>query len=200
MAALAVAVALPLARMGAPTPASSAGNNTTAPASSARNNTSAPASSGATGGPGGQVPLCQPADLRLAPGPPISAMTGENALSYALQNTTSKACLLFGVPHVELVSAQGVQLPFHYTRKATQYLPVQHPRRVVLSPGGAPASLLVVKYRCDQGMATAVAGIRISIGSGTLSEPVHDIGFAYCIGGQNDPGQTVAVSAFTSMR
>lgn len=141
---------------------------------------------------------CQPKDVRISPGMPPSPMTGEDAATLVVTDVAGTPCTLFGVPAVQILAADGSVLPFHYTTKPTEYVPAQHPRTVVVTPHGATAMLLVAKYRCDSGILTPAAGIRVAIGNGTSSSTLAATDIAYCKGGPHDPGQVVAASAFTA--
>jgi hypothetical protein len=125
-------------------------------------------------------------------------MTGEDAATLVVTDVAGTPCTLFGVPAVQILAADGSVLPFHYTTKPTEYVPAQHPRTVVITPHGATAMLLVAKYRCDSGILTPAAGIRVAIGDGTASSTLGATDIAYCKGGPDDPGQVVAASAFTA--
>jgi hypothetical protein len=55
-----------------------------------------------------------------------------------------------------------------------------------------------VKYRCDRGDGAHAVRIQVSVHGRTVTAPVVNADIAYCRGGSADPGQTVAVSAFTA--
>jgi hypothetical protein len=148
-----------------------------------------------------QAMRCRAGALDLRPGAYVSPMTGEHAVMYALTNHGSATCTLDGYPQVVLYSAQGIALPFRYTKGGGAYATHNKPATVVLGPG-ASAYVLVAKHRCDLGTVRTAATIQLTVpaaggvtfvgreaagGSGNL-------GLSYCRGGPDDPGQIVAVS------
>ena len=146
-------------------------------------------------------PPCQPAALALGYGPQLSPMTGEHGDFYALVNRGASVCTLAGYPGITLYDANGAPLPFHYTRKHSPYVTAAPPVTVTLRPG-ASAWLLVAKYRCDTGIGRNATTIRITVPgaqyavvTGRVSASGAGVSaLSYCLGGVNDPGQTVAVS------
>jgi TctA family transporter len=76
-----------------------------------------------------------------------------------------------------------------------------HPVTVTLRPG-ASAWLLVAKYRCDAGIGRNATAIRITVPGAqhavltgrAAASGAGVSALSYCLGGVNDPGQTVAVS------
>lgn len=168
------------------------------PAGSSRSDPLAPSPTlGQTTGPGRRPPACRADDVRAMPGPSVSPATGEVAATYTIENVSTTPCTLFGIPKITLLAADGTVLPLWYTHKPTQYVPAQRPKPVIVSPGQTTASLLVAKYRCDGGDLTRAATIQISISGEPLAARVGNPEIAYCRGGPHDPGQVVAVSAFT---
>ena len=160
-----------------------------------------PMSKTASAPPSAQAMRCRAGVLDLRPGAYVSPMTGEHAVMYALTNRGSVTCTLDGYPQVALYSAQGIALPFRYTKGGGTYTTHNKPATVVLAPG-ASAYVLVAKYRCDLGTVRTAATIQLTVpaagpipfvgreavgGSGSL-------GLSYCRGGPDDPGQVVAVS------
>ena len=151
--------------------------------------------------PYGHLARCAAHALVLRPGPPVSPMTGEHAVLYALANSGPAACTVRGYLQVTLYAAGGQVLPFRYADGGGVYATSRKPVTVVLAHG-AMAYVLVAKYRCDLGIAQNAATIRLALraaGGQVLSarEPVAVSGLpglSYCRGGPRDPGQLVTVS------
>ena len=154
----------------------------------------------AVGGHGHRGP-CAASALVLRPGTPVSPMTGEHAVSYALANRGSVACTMRGYPRITLFDARGQALPFRYADGGGTYVTARKPVTVVLAPG-ASGYIGVAKYRCDLGIARTAAAIRLALPAArgqvfTAREPVGVSGtpdLSYCRGGPHDPGQLVTVS------
>jgi Domain of unknown function (DUF4232) len=148
---------------------------------------------------GGTAPRCRAAALALRPGPGIVPMTGEHGAFYALVNHGQTACTLTGYPGIALYDARGA-LPFRYTHHS-QYVTRAGPRTVLLPPG-ASAYVLVAKYRCDLGVISDAAAIRLSLpgpGGAVLTSRVSGsragaAALSYCQGGPGSPGQAISVS------
>jgi hypothetical protein len=165
----------------------------------------APCAAGCTyspgGAPHGHLARCAASALALRPGPPVSPMTGEHAVLYALANRGPEACLVHGYPKITLYDASGRMLPFRYAGGGGAYVTSRAPATIVLVPG-AMAYVLVAKYRCDLGIAQNARTIRLALpapGGQVFSaqEPVRVSGapgLSYCRGGPHDPGQLVTVS------
>jgi hypothetical protein len=64
-----------------------------------------------------------------------------------------------------LYSAQGIALPFRYTKGGGAYATHNKPATVVLDPG-ASAYVLVAKHRCDLGTVRAAATIQLTVPGG----------------------------------
>ena len=103
----------------------------------------------ADGGHGHRGP-CAASALVLRPGTPVSPMTGEHAVSYALANRGQVACAVRGYPRITLFDARGQALPFRYADGGGAYVTSRRPVTVVLAPG-ASGYIGVAKYRCDPG-------------------------------------------------
>jgi Domain of unknown function (DUF4232) len=154
----------------------------------------------ADGGHGYRGP-CTASALVLRPGTPVSPMTGEHAVSYALTNRGSVACTVRGYPRITLFDARGQALPFRYANGGGTYVTSRKPVTVVLAPG-ASSYIGVAKYRCDLGIARTAAAIRLALPAARgqvfiAREPVGvsgTPGLSYCRGGPYDPGQLVTVS------
>lgn len=95
-------------------------------------------------------------DLRRAAAVPL---TGERGVIFTVHNQTTAGCVLSGYAHIQLLSAAGRRLPFHYTRGGGPYVTSAAPRPVSLSPAGQ-AYLLVAKDQCDLGYRTAAGAAR----------------------------------------
>ncbi len=115
----------------------------------------------ADGGQGHRGP-CAASALVLRPGTPVSPMTGEHAVSYALANRGQVACTVRGYPRITLFDARGLALPFRYADGGGAYVTSRRPVTVVLAPG-ASGYIGVAKYRCDLGIARTAAAIRLAL-------------------------------------
>ncbi len=90
----------------------------------------------AVGGHGHRGP-CAASALVLRPGTPVSPMTGEHAVSYALANRGSVACTVRGYPRITLFDTRGQALPFRYADGGGTYVTSRRPVTVVLAPGAS---------------------------------------------------------------
>ncbi len=115
----------------------------------------------ADGGHGHRGP-CAASALVLRAGTPVSPMTGEHAVSYALANRGQVACTVRGYPRITLFDARGQALPFRYADGGGAYVTSRRPVTVVLAPG-ASGYIGVAKYRCDLGIARTAAAIRLAL-------------------------------------
>jgi len=148
-----------------------------------------------------RIGRCTGRALVLHPGIFVSPMTGEHAVMYALTNRGPTACTMTGYPQVVLTGATGAVLPFHYANGGGAYVTSARPVTVVLAHG-ASAYVLVAKYRCDLGIENNATTIRLILptthGAAFVGREAVGIsgstGLSYCRGGQQDPGQLVAVS------
>ena len=145
------------------------------------------------------TPRCITMNLSLGHGDKRSEATGENSVLFTLTNHGKFACHLYGHPGVRLYDNKGRVLPFRYTWAGTQYVAQTAPKMVVLRPG-ARGYFLVVKYRCDIGIAMVAKTIRVYPPNttqqliGSAAPFVDAGGFMYCKGGSKDPGNLVEVS------
>jgi Protein of unknown function (DUF4232) len=165
----------------------------------------ASSAAGCASGPGSMLHAhltrCASHALVLRPGPPVSPMTGEHAVLYALANRGPGACTVRGYPQVTLYDAGGGALPFRYADGGGVYVTSSKPVTVVLAHG-AVAYVLVAKYRCDLGIVHNAATIRLALPAAggqvfSAREPTGvsgAAGLSYCRGGPRDPGQLVTVS------
>jgi hypothetical protein len=138
----------------------------------------------------------------LRPGRPVSPITGEHAVLFALANRGPVACTVRGYPRITLFAARGQALPFRYADGGGPYVTARKPVTVLLAPG-ASGYVGVAKYRCDLGITGNAAAIRLALSAArghvfTAREPVGLRGgtsdLSYCRGGPHDPGQLVTVS------
>ena len=158
------------------------------------------------GAPASSLRACVNADLQLALGPVVSAMTGEHAVIYSLTNRASTQCSLSGFPRVTFQDRAGNALPFRYSHAGSTYVPKLTPSPVKLRPSDA-AFFIAAQYRCDLGVVMTAATISVRLPSNRTSAPVrpaliasHQGGqqLAYCKGGTADPGNVMAVSPFSA--
>lgn len=156
----------------------------------------------ATAGTGHAAPArCAASALVLQPGAPVSPMTGEHAVMYALANRGPVTCTVRGYPQAVLYGASGDALPFRYANGGGTYVTSGKPVTVTLAHGDH-AYILVAKYRCDAGIARNATAIRLTLpaahgGTFTQREAVGvsgPAGLSYCRGGPHDPGQQVTLS------
>ena len=143
---------------------------------------------------------CRVDVLTIGPGPAVSPQTGEHSLIVSLTNRARVVCRLAGFPTVSLLKGTEV-LPFRYVDGRSSYFSSGGAGEVVLAPRRA-AYVKIAKYRCDVGDLRVATTVRLGLGAGgpslslALSGSYPDL--AYCEGGRQDPGQTVAVSTFAA--
>jgi hypothetical protein len=143
------------------------------------------------------APRCATSQLALGLTAYNPQATGERGAMFALRNHGSTTCSLLGYPRVRLLDSKGA-LPFRYGQGKGNYLLHRRPRRVVLRPGRS-AFVLVVKYRCDGGVARSANRIALTppgdraplVSRRPARRPG---GYEYCRGGRNDPGNVIQIS------
>lgn len=153
-------------------------------------------------GSASSLPLgCDAHHLTLGPARSVSPATGEHARSFSLTYNGSRACTVSGYPTVTLLDAAGTALAFHYVHH-DQYLRRVPPATLLLTRG-QHAYFVIAKYRCDLGVVAVASRVAVHVGTNgswtqpTLSERLTgQDALEYCRGGPNDPGQTVAVTAY----
>jgi len=138
---------------------------------------------------GSDQPQCRSADLRLAAGPTVSPMTGQNPVPLTMTNVGPAPCVLGGYPTVTFFDAQNNLVPFTVVH-GDQEVTSQPPQSVVIMPGHA-GYVLVNKYRCDLGDVSAATVIDV-VPPGQ-SQTLH-VSSSYPFCGPGDPGSVVAVS------
>jgi uncharacterized protein DUF4232 len=144
-----------------------------------------------------RVPRCFSAQLALRLTAYDAQATGERGSMFALRNRGRATCSLLGYPRIRLFDPGGV-LPFRAGYGNGMYLPRLRPRRVVLRTGRS-AFVLVVKYRCDGGVARSAnrieltpPGARAPLVSRRPGRRPGD--YEYCRGGRSDPGNLLQIS------
>jgi Protein of unknown function (DUF4232) len=85
---------------------------------------------------------CQPSDLRLAVGQPVSEKTEQHSVLLTVTNVGSVACSLFGYPGISLYDAQGRLLNLSYEWRGDQMVTTSPPREVDLAVGGKGFGLI----------------------------------------------------------
>jgi len=90
----------------------------------------------AVGGHGHRGP-CAASALVLRPGMPVSPMTGEHAVWYALANRGSVVCTVRGYPPITPFHARGQALPFRYADGGGTYVTSRKAVTAVLAPGAS---------------------------------------------------------------
>jgi hypothetical protein len=145
---------------------------------------------------------CPASALVLRPGPPVTEMTGEHAVMYALVNRGPLTCAVRGYPQVMLYDASGDVLPFRYAHGGGPFVTSASPVAVVLAHGSA-AHVLVAKFRCDLGIAANVTSIRLTLPAAhgatftwrvVVGGEGGSAGLSYCRGGPAAAEQLVTVS------
>lgn len=137
---------------------------------------------------------CQPSELRLGVGSPVSEPTGQHSLLLTLTNLGSEPCYLFGYPGVTLYDARDVVLPLSYQRHGDQVVTASAPQRVGVASGNA-VFVMINKYRCDLGDEATAATLRLIPPDDTTSMTLSIQGLmdlSYC--GPGDPGSTLEIS------
>jgi len=144
------------------------------------------------------APTCTGQDLVVAPGPPLSMMTEEQGLLYAVLNIGPGTCRISGYPRVEL-AAEAVSLPVDYQDGGGPYLQPGPPPALYLRPG-VYASFQIDAAACETGPGTAATTVEITLPGQTAgtSLPAEtrtgSLGLRYC----EQPGQIVYVGALTA--
>jgi hypothetical protein len=136
---------------------------------------------------------CQPSELRMDIGPPVSPETGEHPLLLTLTNEGPGACYLDGYPGITLYDAKTALLPLSYQRHGYQTIGPA-PRRVDIAPGSA-AFVMVSKYRCDSRDLDTAVSLHLIPPDDTTSMAVSIQGqtdLSYC--GPGDPGSELDIS------
>jgi len=143
------------------------------------------------------APMCTSRDLILELGPPLSLMTEEQGLVYAVLNIGRGTCRLSGYPQVQL-SAHATRLPFRYQDGGGPYLLPGRPPTLYLRPG-VYAWFQIDTSACEFAPGTAATTAWIALPGQTSSTALPAEtragirGFSYC----GSPGQTLFISALT---
>jgi hypothetical protein len=90
---------------------------------------------------------CQPSDLRLAVGSPVSEKTQQDSALLTLTNIGTLPCHLFGYPGISRYDAQGALLPLSYRWQGDQMVTSAPPQPVILR-ADATGYVLVNKNEC----------------------------------------------------
>lgn len=137
---------------------------------------------------------CEPAQLQLSVGQPVSETTGQHSLLLVLTNVGHLPCYLFGYPGITLYNSQNQILPLVYQREGDQVVTSSPPQRVNLA-SGSTAFVAVNKYRCDLGDKSVAEVLQLIPPGDTSSMTLNIAGLrdlAYC--GPGDPGSTLEIS------
>lgn len=144
------------------------------------------------------APRCGSQDLHVEPGPPLSLMTEERGLLYAVHNIGRRTCRISGYPRVQL-SGRTASLPFDYQDGGGPYLPTGRPPALYLRPGEY-ASFQIDTSACETAAGIAATNVEITLPGQTVatSLPAETrIGprpLSYC----PKPSQTVYISALNA--
>lgn len=137
---------------------------------------------------------CQPWQMRLGLGPPVSEPPGQRSLLLTLTNLGSHPCYLYGYPGVTLYDSRGLLLPLLYQRHGDLVVTGSAPQRVGVAPG-SEVFVMINKYRCDLGDKATSATLRLIPPDDTESMTVNVQGLmdlSFC--GPGDPGSTLEIS------
>jgi Protein of unknown function (DUF4232) len=143
------------------------------------------------------APICTSRDLIVNPGPPLSLMTQEQGLVYAVLNIGRGTCRISGYPQVQL-SARAARLPFDYQDGGGPYLLPGRPPALYLRPG-VYAWFQIDTQACETQAGTAATTAEITLPgqtTGTALPAQTRAGaseFSYC----GSRGQTLYISALT---
>jgi hypothetical protein len=85
---------------------------------------------------------CQPSDLSVTLGPPVSEETEQDSLLVEITNKSGDACYLFGYPGISFYDSEGALLPLAYERTGDQMVTSAPPQRVSLAAGGTAYVLM----------------------------------------------------------
>jgi hypothetical protein len=143
------------------------------------------------------APNCQPSDLRLDLGEPVSEATGQHTADLVLTNISRANCNLYGYPTVALLDNKGKVLPFTYSHQGDQMTTAAQPLVVSLRTGWA-AYVRINKYRCDITADDTTATLRLTLPgnhSPSLGLTYQGVSLDYCV---EAPSLVVVVSPFES--
>ena len=157
-------------------------------------------------GPEGDAPAsaCTSRDIDVSFGDPNGGATGERSMALRFTNNGPGPCVLNGRPSVEFLDAEGnpVGLREDENGNGRQYVHGIGATTFRL-PSAAGVDVQIAKYRCDLGDKAVAAEVRVGLpGEGTTTALVINPdavigGVATCLGGDDDPGQTFAISGYT---
>ncbi len=85
---------------------------------------------------------CQPSELSVTLGPPVSEETEQDSLLVEITNKSGDACYLFGYPGISFYDSEGALLPLAYERTGDQMVTSAPPQRVSLAAGGTAYVLM----------------------------------------------------------
>jgi hypothetical protein len=145
------------------------------------------------------APACASHDLAVETAPPLSLMTGERGLQYAVRNVGRRTCRITGYPQVRL-SSTTASLPFGYQDGGPYFflLPARTPV-LYLGPGWY-ASFQIATTACVVSAGTAATTVRITLPGQAVvtSLPVETRTGSDPLGYCGTPGQTVHISALNA--
>jgi len=156
--------------------------------------------------PGTDAPAsaCTSRDVALSLGEDSEGgYTGDTSMAVRFTNEGLRTCVLEGRPTVQFLDSDGnnVGLREDENGGGRQYV---HGRTTFTFrlPPGSSADVAIAKYRCDVGTKTYAAEVKIGLPdtdeTTTLMIDRDTIGtLASCLGGDDDPGQTFAISGYT---
>jgi hypothetical protein len=145
------------------------------------------------------APSCSSHELAVEPAPPLSLMTGERGLEYAVRNIGRRTCRVSGYPQVQL-SSTTASLPFGYQYGGPffSFLPARPPV-LYLRPGGY-ASFQIDTTACVTSAGIAATTVRITLPGQTVttSLPLETRTGPNPLGYCAEPGQIVHISALNA--
>jgi len=147
---------------------------------------------------------CTSRDVELNLGDdPSGGATGERSVALRLTNNGLRTCVLDGRPSVEFLDSDDHNVGLRKGKRAGgPYMHGSTATTFRLRPGSS-ADVVIAKYRCDLGDKTVATKARIGLpGAADSTTFVLDRenmnGIASCLGGDDDPGQTFAISGYTA--
>jgi hypothetical protein len=130
---------------------------------------------------------------------------GERSLVVRFTNNGPGTCILKTRPTVEFLDDRGnsVGLREDENGNGKQYLRGTYKIPFHLQPGSS-ADVVIAKYRCDLGTKTVATEVKLGlpdVGKTTTLVIDRDARqIASCRGGEDDPGQTFAISGFKTFK
>jgi hypothetical protein len=150
---------------------------------------------------------CTPDNVDVSFGGRSGGATGESSLAVRFTDHGSTACVLEGRPAVEFLDSTGnpVGLREDENGAGKQYVSGTSAAAYRLQPGSS-VDIVIGKYRCDLGVDTVATEVKIGLPEADKTTTLiikkdAEVGqIASCQGGNEDPGQTFAISGYRTFK